>query len=168
MLNAQSQWHTSGLLSTAYESMTLPSRLKTKRETLDHLTNALNTNGNQNIAKLRMTIDQKTASNGHHRPGRLSVQNELRDVRVPSQDRSMAGELIEHDEDLPVFDMDFFSNDGIDQSRRRNHGTKKAHVFGQAEAYRGDEELTIQDAFEADDGQERARRRAAGLPVIHK
>lgn len=166
MLDPHSQWHVSGLLSTAYESMTLPSRLKATRESLDQLASALNINGNQNIAKLRMSIDQKVSLNGYHRSGRLEVQAESRDLRVPSQERYNHTSNVPDENDLTTFDMDFFPTETGEQIRGRRI-VKKPHVFGQAENYRGVENPEDEEAND-DEGYERARRRAAGLPVIHK
>jgi hypothetical protein len=163
MLDRHSQWHVSGLLSTALESMTLPSRLKVARETLDELASALNVNGNQNIAKLRMSIDQKAALNGHTRPGRLEVRAQSRDMRIPSQERLAV--ITPHEAELTTYDMDFFPSE-VEQIRGRRND--KPHVFGQTETYRGDEDLDHQELDEEDEGHERARRRAAGLPIIHK
>lgn len=169
MMDMQSQWHVSGLLSTALETMTLPSRLKVQgrsRETMDQLVNALNVNGNQNIAKLRMSIDQKEALNGHDRPGRLDVPAQSRDTRMQSQDRR-ADEVQDIEEDeLSTFDMDFFPPENLEQSRGRRN-TKKTHVFGQAESLRSSDNAPANEATE-DEGFERARRRAAGLPIIQK
>ena len=165
ILDQRSQWHVSGLLSTALESMTLPSRLKAKRESLDELANALNVNGNQNIAKLRMSIDQQSALNGIHESENVDTRGEGRDRRMPSQVESAGDASIE--EDLSVFDIDFFPAEAADQSRGRRRNIKKAHVFGQAETYRGDDE-NVDHANKVDEGQQRARRRAAGLPIIHK
>jgi hypothetical protein len=167
MLDPHSQWHVSGLHSTALESMTLPSRLKATRETLDQLGSALNVNGNQNIAKLRMSIDQKVALNGHHLSGRLEVRAESRDMRVPSQERHNHTSDVPDENDLTTFDMDFFPTETGEQIRGRR-SVKKPHVFGQAENYRGDEIPEDEKTNEEDEGYERARRRPAGLPVIHK
>ena len=148
--------------------MTLPSRLKASRETLDQFTSAVNINGNQNIAKLRMSIDQKAALNGHDRSGRLEVRAESRDLRLPSQERS--GSIIDNnsdESDLATFDMDFFPTETGEQIRGRQN-FRKPHVFGQAENYRGDENPSEEQKNEEDEGHERARRRAIGLPVIHK
>jgi hypothetical protein len=151
--------------------MTLPSRLKARdgtRETLDQIASALNINGNQNIAKLRMSIDQKAALNGHDRPGRLEVRAQSRDMRIPSRERSSdAPQIMGTDEDdVATFDIDFFPTEAIEQMRGRQ-STKNAHVFGQAENYR-DEDLQSEPANEEEEGHERARRRAAGLPIIQK
>jgi hypothetical protein len=169
ILDPHSQWHVSGLLSTALESMTLPSRLKPHNmslQTLDQLGNALNINGSQNIAKLRMGIEQKSEPNGHQQSESLGVRAQSRDTRLPSQERSSdASRAI--DEDLTVFDMDFFPADGSQQSRGRG-GTRKSHVFGQAENYRGNGHPKDEAVKDEDEGYKRARQRAAGLPVIHK
>jgi hypothetical protein len=169
-MDLHSQWHVSALLSTAIETMTLPSRLKARdgsRETLDQLVYALNVNGNQNIAKLRMSIDQKTTLNGHSRPGRLEVGSQSSDARMPSQDRRANESRDEEEDEVSTFDMDFFPSESIEQNRGRRH-LKKPHVFGQAESHRVSEEATRNEATDEDEGFERARRRAAGLPIIQR
>lgn len=156
------------------ESMTLPSRLKARdgtRETLDQIASALNINGNQNIAKLRMGVDQKSVAvlngNSHDRPGRLEVRAQSRDMRIPSRERSTDAPQITDEDDVATFDMDFFPTDATEQPRGRQN-YKKPHVFGQAENYRDDEDQKNDKANEEDEGHERARRRAAGLPIVQK
>jgi hypothetical protein len=169
-VDRQSPWHVSGLLSAALESMSLPSRLKTKygsRKTIDRLISALNINGNQNIAKLRMSVDQKTAPNGHQGPGRLAAPTESRDSRVSYQDRSVRGSQAGGDSDLNTFDMDFFPAETGEQISRRQ-SNKESHIFGQVEGYRVKEITDSQETSGEDEGYERARRRAAGLPLIQK
>ncbi|KAG9247243.1 tubulin domain-containing protein [Calycina marina] len=163
-----SQWHVSGLLATALESITLPSRLRAKRVTLGQLASALNVNGNQNIAKLRMSIDQKDAHNGHHRPGRMELQSQSMDARVPSQDHNSSDNIEVKGEETSVFDIDFFPSDMVDHSRGRERSVKKSHVFGEIETYRGEEDDVDEGMYQEDEGPERARRRAAGLRIIHK
>ena len=162
-----SQWHISGLFSTALESMTLPSRLKQhdgSRVTMDHLINALNVNGNQNIAKLRMSIDQEKAPNGRHVPG--GPETQTTDSRVPSHERTTDFSETTEDNEPDTFDMEFFPTEaGEQRGGRPSH--KKLHVFGQAESHRSEGEVAMVEQ-EDDDGYNRARRRAAGLPIIHK
>jgi hypothetical protein len=149
--------------------MTLPSRLKRQNmalQTLDQLANALNTNGKQTTAKLRMSIDQKSALNGHQQSGGLEVLSQSRDMRLPSQERYTDEENAADEEDLTMFDMDFFPAEGPDQSRGRR-SIKKIHVFGQAENYRVHGDLEDEVSNGEDEGRERARRRAAGLPITH-
>lgn len=166
MLELHSQWHISALLSTALESMTLPSRLKSTRENLDQLASALNVNGNQNIAKLCMSIGQKAAINGHHPPERHEVRAQSRDTRLPSQERPTFSTSSSSD-DLSTPDMEFFPREAVEQTRERG-SIKKTHVFGRAESYRGNENPEEDKDDEEDKGYERSRRRAAGLPIIHK
>lgn len=173
-IDQKSQWHVAGLFCTAMESMTLPSRLKVRdgtRETLDQIASALNVNGNQNIAKLRMSVDQKSVAmlNGHgnDRPGRLEVRAQSRDMRVPSTERSTDAPQITSEHDIATFDMDFFPAEATEQPRGRR-SFKKPHVFGQAENYRDVEDQKNDEANEEDEGQDRAHRRAAGLPIIQK
>ena len=171
-IDPKSQWHVSGLLCTAFESMTLPSRMKARDGalgTLDHIANALNVNGNQNIAKLRMSVDQKAALNGDDHPSRIEVHAQSKDMRIPSRGRPTdAPQITDADEnDVATFDMDFFPTEATEQVRSRQ-SIKKAHLFGQIENYRGDENQRSEQANEEDEGHERARRRAAGLPIIQK
>jgi Tubulin domain len=169
-VDRQSQWHVSGLLSTAFESVSLLSRLKTKngnRQTMDSLVNALNINGNQNIAKLRMSVDQTTALNGHHIPGKLTAPPASRDSRVPSQARSFRGSQTSENSDLTAFDMEFFPEETGEQIGGRQ-SNKEPHVFGQVEGYRVKEIIESQETSGEDGGYERKRQRAAGLPLIQK
>lgn len=169
-MDMHSQWHVSALLSTALETMTLPSRLKShdsSRETIDQLVNALNVNGNQNIAKLRMSIDQNEALNDHSRPGRLDVGTESGDTRMPSQSRHAEESHDDKEDEVSTFDMDIFPPESLEQNRGRR-ALKNPHVFGQAESYRVSEGANTNETTGEDEGFERARRRAAGLPIIQK
>jgi len=152
------------------ESMTLPSRLKPQdgsRENLDQLASALNTNGNQSIAKLRMSIKKKSRSNGNHRPGRLEVRAQSRDLRMPSQERHIDVSSPEDEDDPTTLDMEFFPPETDEPSRGRR-SIKESHVFGQAMTYRAEENEDDKKVTTEDEGYERARRRAAGVPIIRK
>jgi hypothetical protein len=137
------------------------------RESLDEIAASLNVNGNQNIARLQMTIGSKESpeqSNGESRSGQLVVPSQTRDSRMPLQDgRAMAG--TPPDEDEAPLDMDLFPSEELNLGRGR-HATKRLHIFGQAEVSRGEDD---EDSEDNDfDGQERSRRRAAGLSIVHK
>lgn len=169
-LDASSPWEVSGLFSSAMESVTLPSRLKPQngtRQTLDHLASTLNVNGRQNIAKLRMTMKQKsetvindtihTGTNGHYN---------TTDTRISSAAISSRGEDMPAENDTASFDMDFFPTETGEQIRGpRKSG--KVHVFGQVENYRGDEEYD-EENNRNDEGRDRARRIAASLPLLSR
>jgi hypothetical protein len=169
-LDPSSPWHLSGLLSTAQESITLPSRLRGgngKRESLDEIAAALNVNGNQNIAKLQMSIDTDTQTNGDHTE-RPETGVGSRDMRMPSQNGHQHEIDDLEDAKDATFDMEFFPSGEAMPILSRGHRrkAKKTHIFGQVEGFRGPKEMRKQEGDF--DGQERARRRAAGLPIIHK
>ncbi len=169
-IDAKSQWHVSALLATALESMTLPSRLKSHengRETMDQLVSALNINGNQNIAKLRMSIDQEKALNGYHNAGKLHPRTAGGDVRAPLHERHGVTVAEDREDELSTLDMEFFPSEVAEQTRGSRR-IKKPHVFGQAENHRSDEDRDNDETNGMDEGYERARRRAAGLPIIQK
>jgi hypothetical protein len=172
-MDQRSPWHVSALYSTAIESMTLPARLRVQngqRQTLDEIAGSLNVNGNQRIAKLQMSIGPEVEShsqNGDLRPGRLEFVAQSRDSRMPSHN----GRATDSEADIENainLDMDFFPFEEPDRIRGRRP-VKKIHLFGQAENYRGEDESPgngmDEDQF---DGQERSKRRAAGLPILHK
>lgn len=171
LLDPRSQWHVSGLLSTAFESMTLPSRLRARegfRQTLDGLGNTLNVNGNQNIAKLRMSIEKDSLSltNGHSHSNGSGADAGATNTSVHNHDDRMRDAGIQEDhepEDPRVFDMEFFP-----VSSPSRYAFKRTHVFGQAENYRGNEHEQNTQASDVDEGLERARRRAAGDPMISR
>jgi hypothetical protein len=175
-LNRQSLWHVSALLSTSLESITLPSRLKVQHGVqipLDELAGALNVNGNQNIAKLQMSVgpnpQPQAQTNGHDRSGRLEVRARNRDPRVPSRD-GLGDELNVIDDTPSGLDIDLFPADEPNQGRvRRLSG--RAHIFGKAEVFRSDENGFGDSRVEGEecvDGRERARRRATGQTVVHR
>ncbi|KAK0113160.1 mtDNA inheritance, partitioning of the mitochondrial organelle [Cadophora gregata] len=172
MLDPKSRWHVGGLLSTAYETMTLLSRLRlgsASRRSLDELVSVLNVNGNQNIAKCRMSIGQKDAQNEHLKSARLEERVRSRDTRAPSQERrGEEGPFSQKYQDLKPLDMDFFPTE-TDERGRGQKVTKETHVFARAEIFRADDQKE-NELEETDEnvGHERARRRAAGLPIIQK
>lgn len=169
-LDSHSRWHISALLSTAVESMTLPSRLKVQNSSvqrLDQFENALNINGGQNIAKLRMSIKHKPEANGDHQPRTQEIRAQRRDTRIPTQERGSDESRLVDDENLTVLDMDFFPTD--EQLPSRGPGIyKRIHVFGQAECYRGNDDLKEEAEGYEDEGYIRARHRAAGRPLLQE
>jgi len=153
---------------TAWESMTLPSRLRSSlnaRETLDQLENTLNINGNQNIAKLQMSIPQQNITNGSTNGTNSGANN---DVRMATNGHAAEEQKPIDDESESSYDLDFFSIDLGDYSRGRRSSSQN-HVFGQARNSRGMEvEDQNQTNRSTDLGQERARRRAAGLKITRR
>lgn len=151
--------------------MTLPSRLKVQNSSLqrlDEFENALNINGNQNIAKLRMSIEKKPETNDHSHSSRPEIPAHSRDTRLPSQERGSDEPRHLDGGDLRVFDMNLFPEADEVQSSRGRGRSKRRHVFGQLESYRGNEDIEDEIGYDEDDGTMRARQRAAGLPLVHK
>lgn len=170
-IDVNSEWHRSALLLTAWESMTLPSRLRshqTGRETYDQLESALNINGKQNIAKLRMAVNQQEEINGDNE-SRLEIGTFSGDQRLPSQDRRSNGfDSDKEPDEAASFDIDFFVADSGEQARGRRF-SKNTHTFGQAENLRTEQSHQQNKDKEVEDvGYERARRRAAGLTITRR
>lgn len=145
------------------ESFSLPSRLKAQdnaRQTFAQFSNAVNINGNQTIAKLRMSVDQESAFNGHSKANGETQGSDSR-VNGNVDDSDLGGE-----EEPKTFDMDFFPTETGEQSR--GSSTKKPHIFGQLENSRKNRDLQESYFVREDEGYERARRRAAGITIIQK
>lgn len=96
------------------------------------------------------------------------MRGQSRDPRVPSQN-GLGGDLGIVDETPAALDMDLSSSDRPNQARDRRMN-KKIHVFGEVENFRGDTDLSGINIDDENglDGRKRARRRAAGLTIVHK
>ena len=160
-LNRSSQWHTSALLSTAIETMTLPSRLRPgerKGGNLIQMEAALNVNGNQRVAKLQCSIpDDEDTKSG-------VVEASTKDYRLPQLD---AGQTLFDEGDLQMtnatLDMDFFCTD-LKSSHLKT--VRQEHVFGQVDVYREGSES--RDELGEEEGYSRKRIRLANLPICEK
>ena len=135
---------------------------------MDGFIRALNINGNQNIARLQMAIDQTTAPNGHHKAGRMDPPTQSMDLRAPSRERDVTESGNHDDSNITTFDMDFFPAESGERNGRERTSGKKTYVFGQAENYRVEEVTDSKGTNDVNEGYERTRRRAAGLPLIQK
>lgn len=127
-LKATSPWHISALQVAGVESMTISSRLRNSlggRGTLQDLEDTVNSTSKRRIAKFGMTIaDPDTLS---HKASERIVQAE-NTVSMTSQQTS------EDSNALASFDIDIFTR----YYRSINRSEKKEHIFGRAEALRGD------------------------------
>lgn len=167
-LDPSSPWHASALLSTAVETMTLPSRLHSRagaRASLADTVAALNVNGTQNIARLQMSIGADPQANGESH-GHEDAGRETGDSRLATH----GGRLNEEDEDEGVaeLDMDFFPVNAPTPGVRGRRVDRRLHTFGRVESSRSDQEVGEGDGGDGLDGRDRARRRAAGLTIMHK
>lgn len=163
-LDRNSLWHTSALLSTAWETLTLPSRLHAshgKRGFLDNLAAAVNVNGNQSIAHVRTSVPDPST------PVRKPPGGKLHDNRMRgSYRRGQLGEDERPASDAGL-DMDLFDGEGPAAGALGVQRKKRNHVFGQVESFRGNMRGAADDD-DQEDGYTRKRRRLAGLPLIAK
>ncbi|KAI9789555.1 MAG: mtDNA inheritance, partitioning of the mitochondrial organelle [Peltula sp. TS41687] len=126
-LDEHAEWHTSALLCTALETVTLPSRLKSTNglcSTLSELEAFLRGNGNQPIAKLRLEVESSAEQNGY--------RQEHRDASFPgpyreSRDEAQTEKLSNLELNTGI-DMDSSGRE-YDRARSRK---KPAHVFSGA------------------------------------
>ena len=166
-LDRSSRWHTSAMLSTALETMTLPSRLRyssRRHVTFDTMEAALNVNGTQCVANLECSVvdpwdleAEKSrsvqGSHDHRRPGTRTSDLML-------------------DEDGPKvttanLDMNFSCWGNVDSVMSLSQRHKTTHTFGQVESVRGElEEHEEEDDEEA--GFARKTKRLANLAIIEK
>ena len=165
-LDRSSQWHTSALLSTALETVTLPSRLRytgNNQVTFDTMGAALNVNGSQRIANLQCSVVDPSVLKSEKSRCVKGIHDRRVRVRNTTQ-------LLPDQEDSQItpakLDMDFFSggpmNSVASLSRRET-----AHTFGQVESLRG-EFIVDEEDDDEEAGFRRKRRRLANLPLLEK
>lgn len=158
-LDLSSRWHTSALLASVVETITLPSRLKdaANRDTLGTIADMLNTMGRQSIASLQMSFAPQPQEGEAPAPHPATTHQQMK--------------YDEGDEEEAIkLDIDFSPPDQLDRyvSSRGNGflGKRKPKVFSQSLVWRGypedekqksDEDMDLED--ELDDERERRRRR---------
>ncbi|KAK4218054.1 dml-1 [Rhypophila decipiens] len=154
-LDLSSRWHTSALLASAVETITLPSRLKdvANRATLGTIADMLNTMGRQSIAGLQMSFDAVPQEGEPN-----SSEKKPHPSHVFDQQREDGNDI----EQIKL-DLDFSPSDQLDSYSSRN-GFKKPKVFSQNLVWRGYPEDKNQDGDARmtdvdDDERERNRRR---------
>jgi len=113
-----------------------------------------------------MTIDQELALNGHGDSQVAGGIGQMGDSRVPLGNGHINDSNLNQEEEPKTLDMDFFSTETGEQFRTRR--PRKPHVFGQVENSRGTHDQQQTQFIGEDEGHERARRRAAGLPIIQR
>lgn len=171
-LDRKSSWHTSALLMTAVESMTLPCRLRgnnQNRTTFHDVDAVLNVNNNQRIAQLRLRVPDLEHIEAIHTQRGQSLQG---DPRVPtaSNIHMLLGEdgLKKDSDSTQETELDLLP--GIAQDVRPYSRTpnKATHTFGQVDCLRGSLENDAAPVSEEDDEYGRKRRRVANLPLIKR
>lgn len=165
-LDRGSEWHSSALLATALETMTLSSRLRPhapKRGLLGDLEAALNVNGNQRMAELQCSVMEPEAD----LPQSLTPHGQ-HDDRAPSSSNSL---VVEDDQSEAICtSLDINLSGAAQRARssivqhRRDH-----HVFGAVEQGRGVKNTVDSQRTEDDEvSYAKKRRRFAGLPVVER
>lgn len=167
-LDHDSQWHTSAMLATALETMTLPSRLRSAyatRGSLSDMEAALNVNGHQRIAQLCCSIRDPETGLTDKKPIRGSG-----DHRAPS---SLQHSTLDEDiasETSVALDIDLSGRDFV-SATANGHNTSK-HVFGALDCLRGTGAAQRHDDDLMDDednvGYARKRARFSQQPIIEK
>ena len=156
-LDQSSLWHTSALLSTLFETMTLPTR-RLKMTTQDHLEAVVNVNRDQRIVRGQCSISDPSRINDEQRK------------HHPSQTDERIREHLAEEEFLHApaeLEVDFFPQDRLSKVGRTYASGKAAHVFGDFECVRA-RDAGSYSADEVDMGAARKRRRIAGVPVLER
>ncbi|KAH8909753.1 tubulin nucleotide-binding domain-like protein [Coniochaeta sp. PMI_546] len=158
-LDSSSRWHTSALVASALESVTLPSRLRNglNNDTFAGMAGILNQLGKQSIASLQMSIAKQKA------PATLGDSR----VRQGNQ-RTYDDDREDNEEDSKGLhlDLDFTPSDQLDPGRAQN-GVHQPRIFSQLVTVRGS---AAEDEAELDpaEEQERLRRRNPNAPITKR
>ena len=165
-LISTSPWHAYGLLSTAFESVTLPSRLKRASgilERLDHIEASLNISGHQNIVKLQMSTGHRETDAAKDARSNGLNHNPLENAGALGH--GLENSMDAHNNDgFANFDLDF-SPEMFEDGDRSRREYQKSHVFGRFECDRSTTGGSIQSV---NDDEQQARRRAAGQTVSRR
>ena len=168
-LARDSSWHTSAMLATGLETMTLPSRLKShdvERGFWSDMEAALNVNGNQRIAQLQCSIlePQSVVATTVHIRG-------SGDRRAPKLGAQAAMGKEDGESTEIRLDMNLYG-EAIIVSPPREKAHSSDHIFGALDCLRGApaEKDADEDAMYEDDdiGQARKRARFTGKPIIER
>ncbi|KAJ4373126.1 mtDNA inheritance, partitioning of the mitochondrial organelle [Neocucurbitaria cava] len=128
-MDATSPWHIAALQAVGVESVTISSRLRTStggRGTLQDIENTINSTGRRRIAKFGMSIAD---------PDVLSQKASDEMASAEKAGSVTSRRTSEGEDQLSGFDIDVFTRDYRVASRRPG---RKEHIFGRAEASRGD------------------------------
>jgi hypothetical protein len=129
-IDGNSPWHVGALQAIALESITMSSRLRSshaRRGTLQDLEETFNSTGKRRNAKLELSVAD---------PDVIAEKSMEQIAQAEKAGSTVSQRASEADgEQLAEFDIDMFSKDyRIANSRSR----RKEHVFGRAEASRGE------------------------------
>lgn len=162
-LDASSNWHTSALLASAIETVTLPSRLRTgfHNDTYSGIASLLNQTGKQSIAGLQMSVP---------REGALSNLIDARQ-RQDAQDADTVMEDASDDEASTSLrlDLDFTPTDQLDFHSRQQNGSHQPRIFSQIQTIRSSSaEHQQRKMLDPEEEAERLRRRNPNKPLTRQ
>jgi len=159
-LDSSSSWHTSALLASALESVTLPSRLRNglNNDTFAGIAGLLNQLGKQSIASLQMSISPKKApeTSGDSRTRQGNQRTYADDEEDGETEESKGVHL----------DLDFTPSDQLEPARRQN-GFHQPRIFSQIVTVRGST-AEDEERLDPEEEQERLRRRNPNAPVTKR
>ncbi|KAB5558146.1 tubulin domain-containing protein [Coniochaeta sp. 2T2.1] len=159
-LDSSSSWHTSALLASALESVTLPSRLRNglNNDTFAGMAGLLNQIGKQSIASLQMSISKQKApeTSGDSRTRQGNQRTYADDEEDGETEESKGLHL----------DLDFTPLDQLEPGRRQN-GFHQPRIFSQLVTVRGST-AEDEERLDPEEEQERLRRRNPNAPVTKR
>jgi hypothetical protein len=159
-LDAASRWHTSALVASAVESVTLPARLRNglNNDTFAGMAGILNQLGKQSIASLHMSIAKQKApaTSGDSRVRQGTDRTEYGD-REDDEDEESKGVHL---------DLDFTPSDQLEPGRRQN-GFHQPRIFSQLVTIRGST-AEDEERLDPEEEQERLRRTNPNAPVTKR
>lgn len=161
VFDRESSWHTSALLATVIESISLPSRLYqfggsgSRACYLNSIEAVLNGNGNQKISSVQMSIadpaklharEEKVILNLGVRGGNIDDRLRMQDRSIKEGDCSATNShaakldinfLPSWNNELPLRASHPYRGHSSRQSDRYEHEKNREHIFGQVETMRG-------------------------------
>ena len=167
-LDRGSLWHTSALLSMAWESVTLPSRLRpdhAKRGVMDDMVAALNVSGSQRMASLQCSLLESNQDKGSD----AVLSRASNDQRMP---RSNTSNMVLAQQDTQKanasFDVDLSGRDISSSALLPIRNQAEDHIFGRVEVIRDKAESNGKSHDDKKDDIALKRRRLAAGPVVER
>ena len=148
-LNRKSNWHSSALIATAVESVTLPSRLRQdvlERRVFGDLETTLNTNGNQWVAQLQCSILEH-----EDRPPRSGHAQDQHCPRISSNSNFAASKEDEIDTGNTDLDIKLSGGSYGIASSFSHQDLAMEHVFGALDGIRGNGKVIDNPGFDDND-----------------
>ena len=174
-MNNTSEWHTSALLATAIDSVTLPLRLKgdeQSRVTFNNFEAAINTNENQHIAQLQVSIRdphalQELVKKQHGKQGPAPQDGRMPNAR---SGKAMLAEdsVLDNSNGISDPDLDLMPDHVQITAFQAEKSQKPAHVFGRIDSLRGPFHDNGGQVNAEEEDYARKRRRIAGECVVER